>query len=543
MHKLGLYGLERIRNSGDLIIAFIGLFLFAALFDISVQKFFASNLDSAVFVDNVRKTLELGAPLSQVNLSWHTALETVIVQEAAAVCSSALVMDPTSTINMLTRHAYLILYPLSFIALISNELSAVAMYHTVSFVGLLAAVFLYLRIKNVPLFFALLFVFLIGSHPNWSEAVLGQFYVDRIFIFSGTVFLLSLYERLSNNSGSDGLLVVSGLISCIATERAAIMIFGAIFSMLVMSRFPNKFKKGDQWLALVGLVIVLYTAVFLLLVQDNSDYGSFGSSFLSYPERLILDENLRNASIKFLLINLPLLICCFFSKWFLVVAIGALIPNLVGNIGGAEKLGWTTHYHSMYFPFLVAGATIGLANLEKYKKLPMVNVGKVFVFLTMSNYLATVDLYDTQKFLSFADRQQSETTLFKLGRVAVGADHEFTFSAAEMFFKPAATIVPQSASVTTSESFMPALVGGQRTVHYYPVGLDTVDYVVSWYNKRDDGKMIFSSSVSYLGIDNKTKLDMCLTERIERQGFKLEHSIPAVQDGSQGVAIMKRTIN
>ena len=80
-------------------------------------------------------------------------------------------------------------------------------------------------------------------------------------------------------------------------------------------------------------------------------------------------------------------------------------------------------------------------------------------------------------------------------------------------------------------------------MHYYPVGLDTVDYVVSWYNKRDDGKMIFSSSVSYLGIDNKTRLDMCLTERIERQGFKLEHSIPALQDGSQGVAIMKRTIN
>lgn len=538
-----LYGLEKIKNSGDWIIALAGLIILISLFQISFHKYFESTLDSAVFVDNVRTIMKSGLPLSQVNLTWHTALEKVITQEAGLVCSSSLAMDPASTVNMFTRHAYLILYPLSAIALFTNEIYAVVLYHAVSFVGLLAAVFLYLRKKDVPLFVTLPFIFAIACHPDWSEAALGPFYVDRIFIFSGTVFLLGLYERLSNNSKNDLLLVLSGLVCCIATERAALMTAGAILSMLVLSRFPNRFKKGDQWLALAGLIIFLYSAVFLFYVQNNPDYGSFGASFLSFPDKLLQDENFRNSSIKFLLINLPLLICGVFSRWFLVVAVGALIPNLVGTIGGAEKLGWSTHYHSMCFPFLVAAATIGLANLGKHKNIRMVNVGKVAVILSMSNYFATIDLYNPQSFLSFSDRKQSDTTILKVARSVNGLEREFTFWGANQLFKPVGDIVPKSASVTTPEAYMPVLVNGERAVYYYPMGLDSADYIVAWYSQRDDGRMIITSSVSYLGIDNKTRLDMCLTERIKEQGFKLENFIPANADGSQGVAIMKRLVN
>lgn len=46
-----------------------------------------------------------------------------------------------------------------------------------------------------------------------------------------------------------------------------------------------------------------------------------------------------------------------------ILALGALVPNLLGSIGGAEKLGWTTHYHSPYFPFLVLAVLLGYARM------------------------------------------------------------------------------------------------------------------------------------------------------------------------------------
>ena len=100
-----------------------------------------------MFVDNIRAILNLGLPMSQINWSVLAALETVIVQEADTVCSSNLAMNPAPSVNMLTRHAYLILYPLAGIASVSSELYAAVAYHVVSFAGLLFAVFCYLRKK------------------------------------------------------------------------------------------------------------------------------------------------------------------------------------------------------------------------------------------------------------------------------------------------------------------------------------------------------------------------------------------------------------
>ena len=40
-----------------------------------------------------------------------------------------------------------------------------------------------------------------------------------------------------------------------------------------------------------------------------------------------------------------------------------MLPNIVGNVGGAEKTGWATHYHSYYFSMLSFSAAVGMSNI------------------------------------------------------------------------------------------------------------------------------------------------------------------------------------
>jgi len=329
------------------------------------------------------------------------------------------------------------------------------------------------------------------------------------------------------------------VISCLAHERAALMIASALFTMTILKRFPYTYKKNDLWLFFFAFLALTYSLSFMIIIQNNSDYGSFGASFFSFPGQFLENENFRNASIKFLLINLPLLLAGFFSRWFLIVAIGSMIPNLVGNIGGAEKLGWSTHYHSLYFPFLVAAATIGFSKIFEPDAVMRPKLMAAGVILAMTGYLAKVDLYDTQRFFYFADRLLAQNTSVKLVKTVAGLEGGFVKGAGNQY-RSLSEVIPENASVATSEAFMPALVNGKRTVHYFPLGLDSAEYVVSWFEKTQTGEVLYSAAVTYLGAENKTKLDSCLTRRIDEQGFVLSHSVNANQHATQGVAVLRR---
>jgi hypothetical protein len=76
-----------------------------------------------------------------------------------------------------------------------------------------------------------------------------------------------------------------------------------------------------------------------------------------------------------------------------LIAFGAMLPNILDNIAGAEKTGWSTHYHSVYFPFLVAAALIGFANLWKRVKTKTAQWGLLAAPLAMGAMLLFWDPY------------------------------------------------------------------------------------------------------------------------------------------------------
>jgi hypothetical protein len=67
----------------------------------------------------------------------------------------------------------------------------------------------------------------------------------------------------------------------------------------------------------------------------------------------------------FFLINFFFLFLSIFNIRFFLIALSSLLPNLFISIGGAEKTGLTTHYHSFYIPFLISGAVFGFIKLKE----------------------------------------------------------------------------------------------------------------------------------------------------------------------------------
>ena len=95
-----------------------------------------------------------------------------------------------------------------------------------------------------------------------------------------------------------------------------------------------------------------------------------------------------------------------------------------------------------------------------------------------------------------------------------------------------ASFVPPHASVSTFEGMMPALYGAGHTLHYYPLGIGSSDYVITEYVENDNGVPTFFGAYSYLGKENKDRLDACLNLRIAHDYELLNMN--------NGLAIFKR---
>ena len=112
---------------------FIAVLLFisltAIITSISQDIYYQSHVDSAQFVDILSRIKEYGLPYSQINWSVRHALETVVIQPPEQVCSSSLKMDDVHLTNLLERHAYFLLFPLSLVSYLLDELLTVSLFH------------------------------------------------------------------------------------------------------------------------------------------------------------------------------------------------------------------------------------------------------------------------------------------------------------------------------------------------------------------------------------------------------------------------------
>jgi hypothetical protein len=141
------------------------------------------------------------------------------------------------------------------------------------------------------------------------------------------------------------------------------------------------------------------------------------------------------------------------------------------TIGGAEKNGWATHYHSHYFGFLLAAYSIALANstrkfnniisafLKKSMK-PLMLCFTLFILISFEYYYKNMGIY-----LSLWDYYYRPVSL------SASRTHK-------NMFDQLTSLVPAGTTVTATEWGMAAWYLRGNKVNIFPIGVGINNYIM-----------------------------------------------------------------
>jgi hypothetical protein len=336
--------------------------LAASLAATKTMRIGAFEGDTALFFQLTENIAERGQPISAVATNIDALHDSgLLIMTPALVAKNPLLAPANSERNILNLHAYYILYPIGLLAKIIPVSPLLMTLYALSFVGLLALVYFALRQNRIPILAAVVFCVIVVSHPAWVDSLmLGQFYPDRLFILCGFLFMY----LLSRDDVPRGTLMTVAIVLSLIMERAAITagMFTVAYVVLYWKRpsLDRYFKLG------LGALLLMYGLFIVKVVLVNPAYSSFLPTSLSQVISLFQSPGFAEKTALFLLINGLLLVIAIFEWRAAAIAAFLMLPNIFGTIGGAEKVGWVSHYHSYYFPALVWAAMVGYAAAYKW---------------------------------------------------------------------------------------------------------------------------------------------------------------------------------
>ena len=433
--------------------------------------------------------------------------------------------------NHFRFHLYSILYPASLLLFLFKTPFAAHGLNIFSFLLFLFIAYKIARKNGIPVLAAVVTVIVIGLHPAWMWAIAGQPYVDRLFLPVG----LLLFYFTDNRDKSLAPIVAVLVIAALIVEKTMLYSGGflVVYSILHYREYAN--KRDFLARLLLGVVVVMISFVVVKYYLDNP-YWKGGN--MPYTPAAIIDalkaimanERSFNGVISLLLVNAPLLLLAllFRPKLFLIGLV-MLIPNLLGTIGGAEKTGYVTHYHSLYFPFVVYVFILGISGL--FKRLASSFIA-IWIFsgymLACAVFYLLVGFTDNQK-ISFVNTASSRNYY---------ARYFYNLSKDLSNYKRITTLIeeniPLNATVTITEPVLPYVYKYQN-VRYYPYDFENADFLIVTYEK-DAGQIHYRGYSGYWGAQHSRTVNDCLEPRIKKAGYNIDSPIIL----SPTLALLKR---
>ena len=478
----------QLRNFAiEALIFALGLALICQLYQLALLAYPFYDIDNAGFVDLIQKAA-LGQGLhSRLYASFYAALPTYILP-VADYCHS----DFANTFaddSFLRWHPYLIAWVVSLpvrLGLVTAvQASAFAM--AASLGGLLLILSLWLWRRHVPLGVVALFIAGIYMWAPWAQPVFAQFYFDRLILPFLALLAIAVDSYLNGRLNRGWVVALLALLTAMISERAAMMACGLLagYPILFYGRHVLKDRRCRLLLALAALCAA-WIVTYLHFLMHSHHEGAYSLESIRDNLGALFDpaDARFTETLKMFGILLPYLVLALFNWRVLLIALGAILPNLMLTIGGAERIGFLTHYHSTYLPLLLFAAGMGLIVLFQNPRAREWKIGLVSIFLfgaVFYNYMI-----DTQ----YPDRAIDFHTIGKIPEqpqvAGVFAPSQANvISSAELFrtqMKAVGDAVPEGAMMTASEIAMPALVpDASRTVEVFPVGLRTAQYAVVQY--------------------------------------------------------------
>jgi len=471
------------------------------------------HLDTVFLTESLASIKSKGLPLTSAGQSFGVALQTFTL-EAKDLCS-ALLQPLEGEGNVLFGHAYLVLYPLAVFTIIFPADVVLSIATALAFISIVALTFVFLRRRQIPFLPAGVFCALLILHPAFSHSALGNFYADRFFVPLALAYLITFHKIAFSaqavTKGALSALLALGIASASTTERGAMMIMAFNISALVFFWNEIKTRKIMMTLSVFTIVLLLYVITYSWLIRAESAVGSYGSLLNQIPTFLNRLDNPGHAAgtLEFMKVNVLFFgILSVFNWRYAVIALIAMLPNILTTVGGAEKNGWATHYHTMYFPFLIFAAMAGFEAC--YRRISRYRYRAV---LTVSVAALAVVISDTSP--AYGKEAGVVTRLYNFYTYDERSWERAAVDGARRLNER----VPPQTTVTTVDYAMPALYRN-RIVYLYPVGIDAADYAFLRRSQGVRGEVLYEGAVSYVGQGQAA--DECLTERLRRGGFNVD---------------------
>ncbi len=540
--------------------------LFFSIFVGVKTKFYDQQLDSAVFVNNISITNIFESPKSQINQSAVKYLRFNTTASAEELCSIDDFNSEGEKINMFDRHLYIYLYPLAVINKFFSEYNIAAFFHVLTYIGLLAVVYLFLRSNNIDILSSTLFAALVLSYSGFDEAIYGQYYSAKIFILPATIFCLYLHKSLENKQHY-WMLVLMAVLSVSMSERSAIFLGGFTILYLIIKKinfndvFKFKIYKNDYYLFIISILILLYAFLYIFLFQSNINSGEHAAAnsavmlfISSITQFFYFDGQLFYVFfekkefvlklIKFLLVNMPFIILSMFSWRIGLVAFLTMLPNILGDLEGAEKIGWSSHYHSTYIPFLIAASCIGFINFHKIITLYIDQYRRSLLFAFLILYSSTINAYALDSEQYFEINQIYDNKILKLILIGTNkSEYGKGINFISDFNRNLASHVPKESSVTTIDKLFPSMINEDREVHVYPWNLGVSEFLVLPYQDNTNNSMnnnIYLSGISnYLGLESEENSNNCMQKKIW-ENYNLKNKFSYNESLNYGIAILEK---
>ncbi|CAN1529665.1 hypothetical protein MCERE8_01384 [Candidatus Nanopelagicaceae bacterium] len=231
---------------------------------------------------------------------------------------------------------------------------------SISFVVGLKLIFQYLASKlSFPQ--ACIFVGILITNPIFFQSILGQTYIDRLFFGPAIYILIRIFDQKR-------LTLVDSLIAFITiliSERTALYLGITIILSLVFFRFSElKSDRKVQVLAIVGLSGFCWFLFWNIHFATSDYYSAISLEGIISNFNSAMFGNRSPLLAELLLVLLPFLILISTNIYLSILSAALILPNIFFNIGGAELVGFYTHYHTGYSPLIFTLAAFGYVNLS-----------------------------------------------------------------------------------------------------------------------------------------------------------------------------------
>lgn len=445
----------------------LSVFCIYGLSELAYLRFFHMAGDSAGYVDLINRVTEYGDMRSNVFMSPYPLFD-LTGKTASQYCISNFDNKYFGT-SFYHLHSYLVVYLFAAIhnitginsVILSSYINGIATFAIFYYIYLISRKYKLSKIESIAIVLACAFFTpLIG-------AISGQFYYDRLFIPIALLgfYYSSFYEGKLKNI----ILIIILIFASSISERSALMMGVFIILLNIINKSTRDYK-----IIFLSIIPVIYYIYWNKYIQSGIYLNNTSLPQLIHNFTMLfkLDGEYSALSRKFLFTILPLLATSLFSKRFFYICLIFIIPNLVISVGGAEKTGYVTHYHTFYIPILIIGTIMGYANIKFIIKSKFTiiflliiialnsysSVGKLFV---VSPTLTHSLLSDSRLLITNSDIRSSSDNRVKL-------------------FSELMWGINTKSTISASEFIMPILVNlNYKNIRYFPIGIYDSDYVIT----------------------------------------------------------------